>query len=243
MAVVKRVSDRLLEQGAKATLLTGSHARGRAKETSDVDLFAVGDGPSQRVEVVDGRTVSVHWFTAEAARQRLTSPQSAFIAAKGWGDAIIVDDPIGVARELQEEARAWTWDKLAAEADAFAVDDLVELAEWARKLADALEARRDLDAAAFTADLALRLGRLVAIRRRVTSESENGLWPAIVEAAPPEWGRALRQALRAEDEDLRTAAAGALTLFEHLVGDVSDLLDEQQRPIVDHAVSVSKRWR
>ena len=242
-ALVERVSARLLEQGAKATLLTGSHARGEAGPNSDVDLFAVGDGPRQRVEVLDGRTVSVHWFTPEEARQRLSSPLKGYLAAHGWGDAILVDDPVGVGAELQDEARAWSWDRIAAEADAVAADELVARAEYVRKLVDALEAGFELDAAALTADTALHLGHLAAIRRRVTSESENGLWEAIADAAPPDWAQALRQALRVDGEDVADAAKAAIRLFEAIAADVAPLLEEQQQAIVDHALAAIQRAR
>lgn len=240
-AIADRMSRRLLTQGAKATLLTGSHARGRARADSDIDLFAVGDGPRERVEVVDGRTVSVHWFTSEEARQRLSSPETAYIAAFGWGDALIIADPLGVAKELQDEARTWTWDKMSAEADAFIVNELVGWAEYIRKLVDALASNRELDATALTAESALRLGRLVAIRSRVTSQSENGLWPAIVDAAPSDWAQALECALRSEGQDLRTAALGALRLYENIAKDVNELLDENERATVAQALAAVRR--
>jgi predicted nucleotidyltransferase len=49
----------LAGQGAQVTLLTASQARGLARPDSDVDLFAVADGPSAWMEVVDGRLIAV----------------------------------------------------------------------------------------------------------------------------------------------------------------------------------------
>jgi len=239
---IEQVSARLLEQGAKATLLTGSHARGEARPESDIDVFAVGDGPREHIEIVDGRAISVHWFAPEQARQRIQSPPHAIVSVAGWADAVVVDDPVGVGAELQREARAWSWERIEAEADAFAVDELVGWAEWVHKLIAALQSERMLDAAAITNDTALRLGRVVAIRCRVSARSENGLWEAIVKTAPLDCGEALREALRGDDEDLRTAARGAFRLFQCVARDVAELLDERESAIVDHARSAADAW-
>jgi len=240
-ATVARVSKRLLDQGAKATLLTGSHARGQASASSDIDLFAVGDGPSEHVDLVDGQTVSVHWFRPEDARQRLESPESAVVSVAGWADALLVDDPVGVGAELQREAREWSWERIGAEADAHVIERVVGASEWARKLGGAIAADRRMDVAALTADLALRLGRLIAVHRRVNAQSENGLWDAIAEAAPAEWASDLRAALRAGDEPLDEAARAALRLFRAVADDVAELLDDRERAIVDHALELLTR--
>jgi predicted nucleotidyltransferase len=63
--IASSLSKRLLDQGAKAVLLTGSQVRGRARPDSDIDVFVVGDGPEAAHEVVDGRIVSTHWSCPE----------------------------------------------------------------------------------------------------------------------------------------------------------------------------------
>jgi predicted nucleotidyltransferase len=241
-ALTERVSRRLLEQGARATLLTGSHARGQARDDSDIDVFAVGDGPRERVEVIDGRTVSVHWYTPEEARQRITSPGTAIVSVCGWRDAVVIDDPVGVGAELQREAREWSWDRVASEADAYVADVLVGRAEWVHKLVSALRDERRLDAAAVAAETAIAVGRMIAINVRLVAQSENGLWPAIVDAAPPEWGEPLAQALRGGDEDLETAARAALLLYGRVARDLRDLFDENEWAIVEHALGAADSW-
>jgi hypothetical protein len=84
--------------------------------------------------------------------------------------------------------------------------------------------------------------RRVAIRRRVTSRSENRLRAAIAAQAPPEWANALRRALRTGGEDPASAAGGALRLFALITDDVDDLLDEEQRDVIAHARAATARW-
>ena len=235
--IVRRVSATLLEQGAKATLLTGSHARGRARPDSDIDLFAIGDGPRERFEVIDGRLASVHWWTPETARQRMQTPATAFVAALGWRDAIIVDDPLGVGEELRREAHEWSWDKISGEADAWVCDELVGWAEYVIKLVAARESGRALDAGALRAETVVKLAQLLAVRLRIETQSENGLWETLAERGGPEIRKPLEAALAGERD---AAFAGTIRLFELLAEDVRDLLDDAQRAVVEHAFAAAR---
>jgi len=237
--IVERVSKRLFEQGARATLLTGSHARGDSRPDSDIDVFAVGDGPRERVQVIDDRAVSVHWYTPDEARRRINSPEKAVVTVCGWRGAVVVDDPGGIGAELRREADEWSWERIAAEADAHVADVIVGRSEWIHKLVGALQDGRSLDAAAVTAETAIALGRLIAIKLHLLLPSENGFWPAVVEAAPAEWADPLREALRGQDEDLETAACAALLLFGRLARDLRDLFDEREWEIVGHALDAA----
>jgi predicted nucleotidyltransferase len=239
-ALADNVGKRLIEQGAKATLLTGSHARGQARPDSDVDLFAVGDGPEGWMEILDGRLVAVYWWTAEEVRRRLTDPESALLTVRGLRDAIVLQDPTGIAAELQREAREWTWEKIEREADAWVADKLVVWAEYVPKLAAALKADRLMDAAAVRSQLTVRLAELLAVHRRLTEESENGFWETVAEAGGSEWGAALERAL-APDGDEAAGASAAFELFRLLAEDADSLLDKRQRAVVEYALA-SASW-
>jgi hypothetical protein len=234
-ALAERVSKRLVDQGAKATLLTGSHARGNARPDSDVDIFAVGEGPSGWMEIVDGRLVSVYWWSAEETRRRMLDPEFAVLAVRAWRDGILLDDPTGVGAELQREANEWTWEKIEREADAWVAEKLVVWAEYVMKLAAAVSGDRRLDAAAIRAQLVVELAELFAVRRRMIEESENGFWETVAELGGQRWRTALERALLETDE--QAATAGALELFELLVDDMREALDERQREVVDHALT------
>ena len=234
-SIVRRVTERLLEQGAKAVLLTGSQARGRAEPDSDIDFFAIGDGPSQRQQCIDGRMVAVHWFTPQDVRRRLTSPGDALIAVDGWRNAIVLEDPTGVAEALCAEARDWKWDKIEREADAWVCDELAECAEYVAKLARALANARALDAAAFRAEVALRLARIGAVAWRLTSESENGFWETVARANGADWRQAVTEAFDPDGKGPSVTAAAVARVFDLLADHVDELLDEDQRAAIDHA--------
>jgi predicted nucleotidyltransferase len=238
-ALVDAVSERLVGQGAKATLLTGSHARGQARPNSDIDLFAVGEGPDGWMEVAEGRLVAVYWWTAKEVRRRLLDPESALLTVRSWRDGRLIDDPAGVGAELQREARDWTWEKIEREADAWVADKLVVWSEYLPKLAGALDAERLLDAAAVRSQLTVQLAELFAVRRRLVEESENGFWETVSDAGGPAWRQALEHALRPEGEE--EGAAGAVELFRLLAEEVEPNLDERQRGVIEYALSASSQ--
>lgn len=238
-ALAMSVSERLSGQGAKATLLTGSHARGDARPDSDVDLLAVGEGPEGWMEIVDGRLVGVYWWTADEVRRRLADPGEALLTVRAWRDAVVLDDPTGVGAELQREAREWSWDKLEHEADAWVADKLVVWAEYLPKLAAALQAGRLLDAAALRGQLAVQLAELFAVRRRLTEESENGFWETVADEGGPEWRTALEAALRGGNDD----SAAVIELYRLLVEEVTELFDDRQRAVIDYALGAASRSR
>ncbi len=235
--LVAEVSARLVEQGAKATLLTGSHARGQARDDSDVDIFAVGDGPSGWMEIADGRLVAVYWWPPEEIRRRMLNPEDALLAVRSWRDGVLIDDPTGVGAELKREASEWTWAKIEREADAWVADKLVVWGEYLPKLARAVSSGRLLDAAAIRAQLTVQLAELLAVRRRLMEQSENGFWETVAEAGGSEWHAALEQALGLHGDD--AAASGAVELYRLLVDDASELLDERQRAVVEHALEAA----
>ncbi|MDQ3777708.1 MAG: nucleotidyltransferase domain-containing protein [Actinomycetota bacterium] len=237
-ALAAAVSARLVEQGAKATLLTGSHARGHARPDSDIDIFAVGDGPSGWMELVDSRLVAVYWWSPEEIRRRMLNPEEALLAVRSWREGALLDDPTGVGAELQREAREWTWNKIEREADAWVADKLVVWAEYVQKLARAVESGRRLDAAALRAQLAVQLSELIAVRRRLMEQSENGFWETVAEAGGSEWRDALGRALGLHGEE--PAAAGAVELFRLVTEEARDLLDERQRAVVEHALAAAQ---
>ncbi len=241
--IVTELRDELLARGAKGTLVTGSHARGRATAYSDIDLFVVGEGPHEWFECRGGRLVAAHWWTPEQARQRMHDPSTAFVAALGWRDAVVIDDPQGIAAEIKRDAEAWSWERIDREADDWVAAQLTGWAEYAQKLAGALADDRELDAGAIRAELAVRLCNVLAVHRRLTSESENGLWETIADAGGPEWRTAQEQAFNVRGTDGRAAAAGAIEMFALLARDARRLLADRQRAVVDHVLAAVERGR
>jgi predicted nucleotidyltransferase len=234
-AIVEQAARESIAAGGKAVLLTGSQARGTARPGSDIDLFVVGDGPTETHELIGDRMLSVHWWTPDEARQRMADPSKAFVAVFAWRDAVIVEDPIGVGAELKAVAEQWTWATVAREADAWIGDRMVELAEYASKLSRALEEGRRLDAAATRSQLALGLAGSGAVAHRVTARSQNGLWETIAESGDEEWHGLFERALGAGDEDVAASAEAALELFARLALEVDPILQPAQRQVLAHA--------
>ena len=241
--IVQAASRELLDQGAKATLLTGSQAQGRAGPHSDIDIFAIGEGPTERLELRESRLVGLYWFTPEEIRQRMYRPGSALVAVFGLRRAVPVDDPSGIAAELKREAEEWSWDNIASQADDWVCDQLVGWVEYVQKLATSLERGRELDACALRAETALRMGQVLAVHRRVNAESENGLWETIAEAGGRAWRDAQERAFAVDGEDVRTSSSAALALFAFLAEEVEELFDDRQRDVVRHALTIAEPWR
>jgi predicted nucleotidyltransferase len=63
LQVAQMETKELIEQGAEAVILTGSHARGDAHPESDIDLRVVGDGPSSWLKRREEFLISPAWLT------------------------------------------------------------------------------------------------------------------------------------------------------------------------------------
>src|SRR3954452_20736630 len=239
-AVTESLTARLADQGARAVVLTGSVARGTAEPDSDVDLFAVGDGPREQHEVVDGRLVGSHWFTPEEVRRRLADPERAPLTARAWKDALLLYDPDGVAAELQQEAERWRWDDIGAHADVWAREQLVGWAEYLPKLRRAVEDGRALDASAMAAETALKLAHVSAVATRVCAGSENGFWEAVAEHAGPRWRTRFETAVGARAGSVRESAEAAVDLYELVVARVAESLAPQEQAVVDRALETAR---
>ena len=242
-AIVETLSRRLIEQGARATFLTGSQARGQASPHSDIDLFAIGAGPKGWFAVQGERLVGVYWWTAQEARERMYRPETALLSVLAWRDALPIDDPSGIGAEIQREAREWSWRKIDKEADVWVADKLMVWAEYVHKIAKALEEGRELDACAIRSDLALRMAEAMAVHKRVSAQSENGLWETIAEAGGPEWRQAQERAFAKNGDDWRTSAGAALTLFALAAEEADELFDEREREVIRYALRVAAPWR
>jgi hypothetical protein len=241
LRVAETVADALIEEGAHAVALVGSHATGTATEGSDLDLAIVDDGPSYRLEVHDGILVSLGWATAEEQRRRLYDPDWLGTHVLGWRSAVLLRDPEGVALELQELANAWDWERVADECDRWVAGWVVGLAEEVQKLATSTVAGDDLGTGVQRSVLVLRLARVLALHRRILYPSENRLWQLVAAELGPEWSRAQLSALGLAGDTAKVSARSALRLFALAVEDVRELLDERQRAVVEHALERARR--
>lgn len=234
-----QLSVEMAGRGATAVALTGSHARGDATATSDLDLIVVGDGPEYRLEVRDGILVSQMWASEEVHRTRLRSPGEAGWSVPGWREAVILYDARGVAAALKDDALDWSWDQLRPGADEWVAEQLAGFAEEAHKLVAALDQRRPLAAAVQRNVLALRMAPILAVHHRLLYGSENRLWERVGELMGAEWREAQASALALGGERLEISCAAALRLFRLACACAEGLLDNGRAAVVRHALATA----
>lgn len=241
--VVAPIVDGLIDAGARAVWLAGSHARGEATRHSDIDISALGDdataGPGYRLERAGGHLLSIAWTTAEATRASFANPAVLGAAVAGWRAAVILHDPGGMAAALRAEALAWRWEHVADRADAWVAEQIAGYAEEVHKLVGALEAGEPLRAAVQRGVLATRLAVVLSVHRRILYDSENVLWDLVADAEGARWRAAQGVAFALARESPREASAAALTLYLLAADAAASLFDDRQRAVVEHAVTIA----
>lgn len=239
--LVAALLPELIACGARAIALAGSRVGGRATRYSDLDVIAVGprdlDGYSR---AVDGVLVVVASMPEETHRADFRDP--AYLSwVPTWRSAQIVHDPEAVAVALQREAAAWTWDVVGDErCDRWVAAQITGYAEEVHKLASGVELRDPTLAAVQRSVLALRLPAVMAVHRRLLYESENELWSRICVEFGSAWRGAFEAALILPDRDPSESSAAALTLYRLAAAHARDVLDDDQRAVVDLALHVGE---
>ncbi len=92
------IARELMDQGAIAVVLMGSHARGDALPHSDIDLIALGSGPEYRLERRHDYLVAISWTQPEDVERAMRAPATAGLVVQGWRDGLPLLDPAGRAR-------------------------------------------------------------------------------------------------------------------------------------------------
>jgi hypothetical protein len=196
LSVAAEVASELVAEGARAVVLAGSHARGKATDLSDIDLYAIGSGPAYGLRVVRGRLVAISWRTEEDEHRALSEPASVGEVVAAWRSARVIHDPDGVAAGLKREAAAFDWSSISAACDTWVAEATVGYAEEVLKLVAARHAGDHLLAAVQRSVLALRLPRVMAVHHRLMYETENRLWHLAAEAMGDEPCSERRRGLR-----------------------------------------------
>lgn len=233
-ATLRQIVDELVGAGATAVVLAGSQARGDASELSDVDLYAIGDGPDYTLRVAIGQVVSVSWRTEDDEHDAMRRPRSVGGAVPGWRNARILHDPDGVAASLQAEARAFEWSTIDTERDAWVAEQVTGYAEEVLKLVAARRVGDRQLAAVQRSILALRLPMVMAVHHRLLYDSENLLWAEVADTMGDDWARAQAAALGAGQAD--NADDAALTMYALAEADVRDLVTEEQQAVIEVAL-------
>lgn len=242
--VVAAMTAELGEAGAEAVVLTGSHARGDAGALSDIDLHAIGNGPDYRLEVRDERVVSVSWQTSDEVAGSFLSPSSAGAAVPGWRSAVVLHDPAGIAADLVERARNWTWTDIGDDRlNVWVAEEMTGLAEEVFKLVQLLEQERLLAAAVQRNVLALRVPVVMATHLRLLYDSENVLWDMVAGSMGDGWIDLQAGAFGLSGEPFRETCLAALRLYAAACQRVEALFDPRQHDVVSAANRVLESLR
>lgn len=233
-----------------AFALTGSMARGESTQYSDVDLLRftltlpAADYERYTLLLRDEWLVSLSTTTIATKRAELSQPAAALFAVAGLRQMHLLDDPLGALSHLQDEAHAFSWRQLQAEADTHVSETVLGVAEEVYKVLGAL-ARQDESAAAYgTLGLVNGLTRAMAVHQRLLITSENTYFSQVQEAIGREskWTRLFRLAA-GFDVDLASATPFAtrgragLTLYCETVARMRHLLPERHLAVVDAALT------
>jgi predicted nucleotidyltransferase len=161
-----------------AIILRGSYARGDAVPYSDVDLtrlVKVQPEPTQRKQFTyrHGLLISISTRTVDQYREDFMVPERAIFVVPSVREARILLDKEGAFCAVQQEARAWTWEPLQAEANYFASNVLMEHTEYVHKILRALLLEDAFALTEITLELLLALTDAVVVQRGMLVISGN----------------------------------------------------------------------
>lgn len=129
-----------------AIILKGSCACGEETVYSDVDLTVfLRTEPAHSFHqrfYREGRLISVGAHTFEYYRRAFLRPEVAIFVVPSTREARILLDKGGLFKQLQQEARDWTWEPLQEAANRYALETMLEHTEIALKALRALLVNR-----------------------------------------------------------------------------------------------------
>lgn len=239
LQVAKKETERLVAHGALAVILTGSHANGTANDYSDLDLRAIGEGPSKKLKRHDEFLVSISFMTADEHEDAFSDPEEAPSIVPGWTSAVILHDAEGHAARLKARAASWSWAEIAEKCDQWVATEMTELAEEIHTILGNLEQDKPAAAAAERSQVAMKLAQTLAVHKRIAYESENDLWDLVADAMGGDYSRLQRKALAQDEVALHESLHAALQLFALSAGETQRLLDDDQREVVTRACELA----
>lgn len=234
-----RITEELVESGARALVLVGSHAVGDAGPESDLDLLAIGAASYAWSLRRRGLLVSVSSRPLDDYRESFTRPRDVCTVVPGWRGAVILHDPEGLAAALVREASDWSWGPLQRRCDAWVAEQVTGYAEEVHKLVAAFRDGNTSTTAVQRSLLAVHLAPVLAVRHRILYGSENRLWDLVSDAMGEEWRREQACALGQGDESFEETCTAALRLYVLAADDIWPLLDRLQREVVDYALAMA----
>jgi len=239
LQVCQMFAHKLREEGAEAVVVWGSRVRGDAYAESDIDVHAVGRGPSYRLEQYQGFLISISWSTAKQDRQAFKDPGKVGGIIPAWRNAAIIYDPKGIAKALKQETLEWRWESLGKSVDRWVGEELTGWAEEVHRLVGSLQLGRINAAAVQRSLLAVHMAPILAVHHRILYGTENTLWNLVSERMGTEWTQIQNAALGEDGQSFKDTCKAALQLFVLAAQEVKPLLDERQHQVVDRACKIT----
>lgn len=237
--IARLIADRLIDSGAQAVILMGSHTRGESHPYSDVDLLALGDGPPHSLEREEDHLIALKWQTVDSVRAQFDDPHAVGRMIPAWRNAVILRDVNGVAAGIQEEARAWTWDRIKDRIDAQIAADITHYAENVHKLLGALNQNQPYKATVERNTLAVSMAAIMTLRLRILYGTENRLWDLVARRLGPVWVETQDAAFGLNEQPFAETCNAALKLYAITAREVLPLLEDGQRSVVMYATQIA----
>jgi predicted nucleotidyltransferase len=252
-AFLGRLVVELDSDAVTAIILRGSYARDDASSYSDVDLTRFVKEPpeaSQQKQFAyhEDRLISISTRTLAQERERLTIPEQAIFVVQGLREARALLDKDGAFEELQQEAKAFTWEPLRAAANEYASRVLMLHTEYIHKILRALLLHDELALSEIALELLFVLTDAVVVQRGILIISGNTYFRQAQDAvgADSAWTRYHRlvagidtEAMQAVSTEVRGMAA--LRLYQETVQLLRPILRPEHRDVVEETVSVIDR--
>lgn len=239
LEVCEQETEALIEQGARAVILTGSHASGSANEYSDLDLRVIGDGPSKKLKRHDEFLVSISWMSLDEHEDGFGDPEEVGSVVPGWTSALILHDAEGHAARLKERAENWEWEEISDECDAWVAKEITKLAEEIHTILGNLEQDKPAAAAAERSQVAMGLAQTLSVHKRIAYESENDLWDLVCDAMGGRYGELQRKALGQDEVTFKDSVGAVMQLFAVGASETQHLLDDEQHAVVARACELA----
>jgi hypothetical protein len=239
LQVARVVSERLAREGGEAVVVFGSQVREDAYKESDIDLHAIGKGPSYRLERFQGFLVSISWATVRQHHRAFKNPGEVGGIIPAWRNALILYDPKGIAEELRGKARKWRWASLGSRGDSWVAEELTGWAEEVHRLVGNLQLKRRSAASVQRCLLAIYMANVLSVHHRIMYDSENKLWDLVSVKMEKSWASVQSTALGEGGESFEDSCDAALKLFSLATQEVKHLLDERQFQVVAHACKIA----
>jgi predicted nucleotidyltransferase len=239
LKVAHAVSERLACEGAEAVVVFGSQVREDAYKESDIDVHAIGIGPSYRLERFQGFLVSVSWATSRKHQRAFKEPDEVGGIIPAWRNALILYDPQRIGEKIKENALKWQWAQLGDRADRWVAEELTGWAEEVHRLIGNLQLKRRSAASVQRSVLAIHMAKVLSVHHRILYDSENRLWDSVSAKMGKQWANAQSTALGEHGESFEDTCNAALQLFSLAAQEVMHLLDKRQIQVVTYACKIA----